>query len=173
MKISKNNSCLADYHSKERIISYGQWERLYKPICSEGCYKDFHPYSSLGLDDKAVFDIATTEKRIWTEVAENYYWTILPGLFYVNTVAYYITDKPCRLNLVVEDKMEVLELKVTLADAKELLMALDQGDYPTDETLPQKSCYLDISTVDDYRMPIEALCRKYHRCTPDALELTW
>lgn len=163
----------AEILKRERIITYDQWQRLYRPVSDDDWYKDFHPYGMLSSADKALFDCAQAEKRLWTEIAEGDSFALIPGIAWVNRIAFYITEKPCRLNLTVEDPLDIQALKVSAADAKKLLIMLDQNDYPFDDIWPEKAVYLDVSTVDDYRLQIYCLCRKYHRRLSDAFELTW
>lgn len=163
----------ANVREKARTINYDQWERLYRPITNGGWHKDFHPYHALSARDKALFDLAQKEKRLWTEVVEGDSFNVIPGIACVNRVAFYITEKPCRLNLTVEDPLDIQPLRVTSADAKQLLLGLDQNDYPFDVIWSDKTLYLDVSTVDDHRQQVEHLCKKYNRRISDAIELSW
>lgn len=163
----------AEIRKRERIITYDQWEQFYRPISDGSWYRDFQPYKALNAADKAVFDLALTEKRLWTEIIEDDCFTVIPGIAYVNRVAFYITEKPCHLNVTVEDPVDIQAIKVASADAKQLLLELDQNDYPFTTIWPEKTFFLDVTIVDDYRQPIEWLCRKYHRRLSDAIELSW
>lgn len=173
LNLSNYDAQKTEIRERERFVTYDQWERLYRPILDGDSYRDFHPYNALNSDEKAVFDRALEEKRLWTEIIEGDSCTLIPSLAYVNRTAFYITEKPCHLNVTVENPIDIQALKVTSADAMQLLLGLDQNHYPFAIIWAEKTFYLDVSIVDNYRQQIEWLCRKYHRRISDAIELSW
>lgn len=163
----------AYFIDKPRTITYEQWERLYKPIEENGHYKDFHPLSSLSSHQESIFNKARNENRVWTEVVTDNLFYLVPGIAYVNRIAFYVTNKPCNLNIVVEDKLSEQTLKVTEEDARNLLILLNQIDYPIDDYLEEGEFTADPTIIDSYQKVFNSLCKKYHRPVTDIIKFTW
>lgn len=73
---------------------------------NDGSYKDF--FTALNNVDKGIYELAKLENRIWTELAEGDNFWIALGLHFVNRIAIYVTDKPCSLDLLVEEPLDVM-----------------------------------------------------------------
>lgn len=162
----------AYYRQRQRIISCDQWERLYQPMGGSS-YQDFHPTHSLSEKYRAIFDTAKSENRVWTEYSSGSHFTIAPGIGWVDRVAFYVTKRPCNINLIVENHQSELCLNISSEDAKALLLKLDRQDFSFKEIWYERQLICDNWIIDDYRDEIVALTRKYQRPLADIIELNW
>lgn len=163
----------AYFRNKQRVITYEQFDRLYKPFKNErGNFRDFMPYKGIDANEQKILDVALKEHRVWTErYEENYVITPGPGL--VNRTAVYITEKPCRLDIWVEDRCDVQTVKISSLDARDFLLKLDQFDYFFDDHWNEKEFHACSGVVKEYDNLFQFFCKKYKRRMSDEFLLIW
>lgn len=154
----------AYYGEKQRTITYDLWNRFYLPM---GELEPVLSENSLSLEQ------LRQENRVWTEYSSGSHFYIAPGIGWVDRVAYYVTEKPCNINVTVEDPQSELCLNISSEDAKAFLLKLDRQDFSFKEIWYERQLTCDNWIIDDYRDAIVALTRKYQRPLADIIELNW
>lgn len=164
--IDDNAAQKAYIRQTERLISYSLWERLYRPLLDEsGNY--------LTLSTDAEIDQAHREHRLWTQFCEDDLLWVEPRFGVVNRVAYYATEKPCHLNVMVDEMLTHETIRLTEAEATAVLQQLPQVDYPIEDIIDEKCFSVCDSIMDEHADVFVALCRQQRKPLADTLTLTW
>lgn len=149
---------------KKRLISYSLWERLYRPLCDET-----ESYINFACE----LEVAEIENRLWTEFYEDHDVWLEPRFSSVSSTAHYITEKPCRLNIVVDKMLTHETIRLSRAEAAEVLLSLHQSDYPIEDYIDERQFKVHDGLMDEYHYVFVKLCAQQRKPLADTLTLTW